>query len=67
VRRPSQIVLNVLLYGLLGWWAVESTFLAPDLWFAAVVWLLIVVALLITFIPRLHADGVSPGEYPYED
>ncbi len=67
MSRPAQALLNVILYGLLGWWAVRATFIDPDPWFAAVVWLLIAVALAITLIPRLHAPGVSPGRYPDDD
>jgi ABC-type lipoprotein release transport system permease subunit len=67
VKNLGQIVGNILLYGLLVYFAVDSLFLDPDPWFAFVVLFVLVVALLITLIPGLHAKGVSPGEYPYED
>lgn len=67
MKNLGQIVGNILLYGLLVYFAVDSLFLDPDPWFAFVVLFVLVVALLITLIPGLHAKGVSPGEYPYED
>lgn len=67
MKNLGQIVGNILLYGLLVYFAVDSLFLEPDPWFAFVVLFVLVVALLITLIPGLHAKGVSPGEYPYED
>ncbi len=45
----------------------RSTFLHPDPWFAVVLWLLIAVALAITFVPGLHAAGVSPGKWPEDE
>ena len=67
MKKLFQVFANLLLYGFLVFYAVESTFLKPDLWFAFVVWFLLSVALLITVTPGLHARGISPGEYPYED
>ncbi len=62
-----QVLANVLLYGVLLYYAVYSSFIEPDPWFAFVVWFLLGVALIITLVPALHAGGVSPGEYPFED
>jgi hypothetical protein len=67
MRRFWQIVANLVLYGALLYYAIESTFVEPDLWFAFVVWFLLLVAVLITVTPGLHVSRVSPGEYPYED
>jgi hypothetical protein len=67
MKRLWQIGFNVLLYGGLVYFGVRSTFFEPDPWFAAVVWLLVTVALVVTLMPGLHAQDVSPGEYPYED
>ena len=58
---------NLILYGVLIYFAVESTVIEPDPWFAFVVIFLLVVAVVVSVIPSLHAKGVSPGEYPYED
>ncbi|MEW6757779.1 MAG: hypothetical protein AB1347_06130 [Acidobacteriota bacterium] len=67
MMKLGQILGNLLLYGILVYFAVDSLFLEPDPWFAFVVVFLLVVACVVTLIPGLHARGVSPGEYPYED
>ncbi|MEW5765208.1 MAG: hypothetical protein ACOYXN_01775 [Acidobacteriota bacterium] len=67
MMKLGQILGNLLLYGILIYFAVDSLFLEPDPWFAFVVVFLLVVACVVTLIPGLHARGVSPGEYPYED
>lgn len=67
MQRLWQVLANLLLYGVLIYYAVESTFVEPDPWFAFVVWFLLFVALLVASIPSLRARGISPGEYPYED
>ncbi len=67
MMKLGQILGNLLLYGVLVFFAVDSLFLEPDPWFAFVVVFLLVVACVVTLIPGLHARGVSPGEYPYED
>lgn len=67
MKKFWSVVANVVLYGVLLYFAVESTIIEPDPWFAFVVLFLLFVALLITVLPGLHARGVSPGEYPYED
>ena len=67
MKKLFQILANLALYGVLVYFAIHSTFVEADPWFAFVVWFLLFVAVLITLIPGLHARGVSPGEYPYED
>jgi NhaP-type Na+/H+ or K+/H+ antiporter len=67
MKKVWQVLANLLLYGILIYYAAQSTFIEPDPWFAFVVWFLLLVALLITVIPSLHAGNVSPGQYPYED
>ena len=67
MMKLGQILGNLLLYGILVYFAVDSLFLEPDPWFAFVVVFLLVVACVVPLIPGLHARGVSPGEYPYED
>ncbi len=67
MRRLWQILANLVLYGVLVYYAVQSTVLEPDPWFAFVVWFLLFIAVVVAVIPQLHAAKVSPGEYPYED
>ncbi len=67
MKKLVQVFANLVLYGVLIYFAVESIFVKPDPWFAFVVCFLLFVAALITMIPGLHAKGISPGDYPYED
>jgi hypothetical protein len=67
VKKFLQVIANLALYGVLIYFAIHSTFVEADPWFAFVVWFLLLVALIVTLTPGLHARGVSPGEYPYED
>ena len=67
MKKLFQVLANLVLYGVLLYFAMHSTFVEADPWFAFVVWFLLAVALLITLIPGLHARGLSPGEYPNED
>jgi hypothetical protein len=62
-----QIVGNVVLYGLLVWLLYDSIFREPDPWFAVVVGFVLVLGIVITLVPGLHAKAISPGEYPYND
>ena len=62
-----QISSNVVLYGFLVWLLYDSTLRAWDPWFASVVAFLLVLSIVITLVPGLHAKAVSPGEYPYDD
>ncbi len=62
-----QILSNVVLYGFLLWLLYDSTLREWDPWFAFVVAFVLLLAIIISLIPAIHASGVSPGEYPYED
>jgi hypothetical protein len=62
-----QIVANVALYGFLLWLLYGSTIKEWDPWFAFVVAFVIFIAIVIQLMPGLHAKGVSPGQYPYND
>ena len=62
-----QIVANTLLYGFLLWLLYDSTLHEWDPWFAFVVAFVLVLAIVISLIPALHAPRVSPGQYPYDD
>ena len=62
-----QIVCNVILYGFLLWLLYDSTIVAWDPWFAFVVGFVLVLAVVISLVPSLHARAVAPGEYPYDD
>jgi len=62
-----QIICNVILYGFLLWLLYDSTIAEWDPWFAFVVGFVLVLAVVVTVIPALHAPRVSPGEYPFDD
>ena len=62
-----QVLCNVVLYGFLVWLLYDSTIKEWDPWFAFVVAFLLVVAVVITLMPRLHVPKTSPGTYPYDD
>jgi hypothetical protein len=62
-----QVVVNVVLYGFLVYLLIESTLLEWDPWFAFVVAFVLLLAVIISLIPSLHAPRVSPGTYPYDD
>jgi peptidoglycan/LPS O-acetylase OafA/YrhL len=62
-----QILANFVLYGFLLWLLYDSTITEWDPWFAFVVAFVILVAVIMMLMPGLHARGVSPGEYPYDD
>lgn len=65
--KTGQIIGNVLLYGFLLWLLYNSTIKEWDPWFAAVVAFVLVLAVVISSVPSLHAKSVSPGEYPSDD
>ena len=67
MKKPWQIIANVILYGFLVWLLYDSTIREWDPWFAFVVAFVLVLALTISVIPALHAQRVSPGQYPYDD
>ena len=62
-----QIASNVVLYGFLVWLLYDSTLHVWDPWFAVVVAFVLVLSVVITLVPALHAKAVSPGQYPYDD
>ncbi len=65
--KAGQILGNLLLYLFLLWLLYNSTIKEWDPWFAAIVAFVLVLSLVISAIPALHAKATSPGEYPYED
>jgi ABC-type lipoprotein release transport system permease subunit len=67
MKSYGQILANVILYGFLLWLLYDSTFREWDPWFAFVVAFVLLLAVIISLIPAIHAPRVSPGEYPYED
>lgn len=67
MRQFAQIAGNLVLYAFLVWLLYDSTLGKWDPWFASVVAFVLVLSLVITAVPALHAKSVSPGEYPYDD
>jgi hypothetical protein len=67
MKNLAQILANLTLYGVLIYYAVDSTFIDFDPWFAFVVWFLIIVAVIVSTVPGLRAKSVSPGEYPSDE
>ena len=62
-----QILINVILYGFLGWLLFDSTIREWDPWFAFVVAFVLVLAIVISVVPGLRASSVSPGSFPFDD
>jgi surface polysaccharide O-acyltransferase-like enzyme len=62
-----NIIANIILYGIFGYFLYESTIQEWDPWNAFTVVFVILVALVTTLMPGLHAAKTSPGEYPYDD
>jgi len=67
MNKGWQILANLLLYAFLLWLLYDSTIREWDPWFAFVVAFVLVLAIIISLIPALHAPNVSPGSYPFED
>jgi len=67
MRKVWQVLANVVLYGFLLWLLYGSTIKKWDPWFAFDVAFVIFIAVVIQLMPGLHASGVSPGQYPYDD
>jgi peptidoglycan biosynthesis protein MviN/MurJ (putative lipid II flippase) len=65
--KLSHIVANLILYGFLVYELYRSTIAKWDPWNAFVVAFVLVLAIAIMLIPGLHAAGVAPGQYPYDD
>lgn len=62
-----QVLCNGVLYAFLLWLLYDSTIAEWDPWFAFVVAFVLVVAIVVTLMPGLHAPKTSPGTYPYDD
>ena len=67
MNRVWQILANVVLDGFLLWLLYRSTIVEWDPWFAYVVTFMLVVAVVVGLIPRIHAPKVSPGSYPFDE
>jgi hypothetical protein len=67
VAKLWSIIANVVLYGFLLWLLYRSAVVERDPWLAVVVGFVVIVAVVISVVPRLHATRVSPGEYPFDD
>jgi hypothetical protein len=67
MKKLAQVLANIVLYGVLVYYAVDSTFIEFDPWFAFVVWFLLVVAVIVSTVPGLRAKSVSPGAYPDDE
>ncbi len=62
-----QVIINIILYGYLLWYLYKTTVVEWDPWDAFVVSFIIVVAIVTSAMPGLHASKTSPGHYPYDD
>ncbi len=64
--KLGQILGNLILYGFMVWLLYDSI-MERDPWFGVIVAFLLVLSMVITLVPGLHAKATSPGEYPYDD
>ena len=62
-----QWLVNLALYGFLIWLLYHYTLGEWDPWMAFVVGFVLLLATVVSLIPKLHAPRVSPGEYPYDE
>lgn len=67
MKKIMSIVVNIILYAFLLWLLYDSTIKEWDPWFAFVVGFVLLIAIITSLIPSLHASSVSPGQYPYDD
>jgi len=67
MNKRWQWIINIGLYGFLLWLLYDSSIRKWDPWFAFVVAFVLVLAIVISLIPRLRAPHVSPGAFPYVD
>jgi hypothetical protein len=67
MNKTMQYGTNVVLYGFLAYLLYDSTIKEWEPWFAFVVAFVLLVAVVITVIPAVHAPKVSPGAYPFDD
>jgi ABC-type lipoprotein release transport system permease subunit len=63
----SKFIPNLILYGAILYFLYESTIKEWDPWNAFVVAFVLLVAIITTLMPSLHASKTSPGQYPYDD
>lgn len=59
-----QIAANLILYGFLVWLLYNSLVVEHDPWFAFCVGFVIMAAIIVQLMPKLHAKGLSPGRFP---
>jgi hypothetical protein len=62
-----QILINVILYGVMAFLVYDSIYIAQDYFMTFCVLFVIFVALITKFMPSLHVEKCSPGEYPFDD
>jgi hypothetical protein len=62
-----QVLINVILYAFLLWLLYENTIKEWDPWTAFVIGFVLLLSVVVSLLPGLHARGVSPGEYPYDE
>lgn len=62
-----NMIANLILYGIIGYFLWESTLKEWDPWNAFVVAFVLFVSIVTSLMPGLHAAKTSPGEYPYDD
>jgi ABC-type lipoprotein release transport system permease subunit len=62
-----QVIANIVLYAFFVWLLYDSTITTWDPWFAFVVLFVLIVAVVTSLMPSLHASNTSPGAYPYDD
>ena len=62
-----QIIINVALYAFLVWEVYHSFIVAWDPWYGVTVGFVLILAIIIMLMPKLHAPRTSPGEYPFDD
>jgi hypothetical protein len=67
MNKLAQYGTNAVLYGFLAWLLYDSTLKEWDPWFAFVVAFVLLLAIVITVVPSIHAPRVSPGAYPFDD
>lgn len=67
MAKMIQVLLNAALYVYLLYLLYGSTVKEYDPWFAFVVAFVLVLSVVVTLMPGLHASKVSPGDYPFED
>ncbi len=64
MHKLGQILANLILYAFLLWLLYDALIVESDPWFAFCVGFVIFVAILVQLMPRLHAQGLSPGRFP---